>query len=100
MSTPKKPRVQGKGAYCAECRGHRLHAVCCTRSPSGVVTRNMTCGGCETVTRIGLCCPKCGDCRLRVDWTRHRAGSTVRRKSCLNCGHRMRTRETFEAGNG
>ncbi len=92
----KKPRT--KGAYCADCRGHRLHTIRLCRSPNGVVTRDMVCSACETVTRLGLSCPKCGDVRFKLHTTRHRAGATVRSKSCRGCGHRIRTREIVEAG--
>src|SRR5438045_1216078 len=100
MSTPAPKRPQAKGSHCHECRGHRLHTVRVIRSPSGKVTRDLICSACESVTRWGLCCPKCGDVRLDTLYTRHRSGTTVRVKSCLTCGHRVRTRETIEAGAG
>lgn len=97
MSTP--PRRTLRGAHCADCRGHRLHEVrTVTEEPSGRVTRNMTCSACETTTRLGVCCPRCGDVRLRTVFTRHRDGATVRVKACRSCGHRIRTRELVEAG--
>lgn len=99
MSEPApKKRPQGKGTYCADCRGHRLHTVRVIRSDSGKTTRDLICSACETVTRLGVCCPKCGDVRLLQEYTRHRGGTTVRVKRCCTCGHRVRTRETIEAG--
>ena len=94
------PEPKTKGAHCADCRGHRMHAVRAVRSPGGKVTRDLICTACEAVTRLGLACPKCGDCRFKTEYTRHRAGCAVRVKSCRSCGHRIRTKETVESGPG
>ncbi|VTR99216.1 unnamed protein product [Gemmata massiliana] len=99
MSTgDARKKTRTKGAYCADCRGHRMHTIRLCRSPNGAVTRDLVCSGCETITRFGLSCPKCGDVRLKTEYTRHRGGMTMRVKSCRGCGHRIRTRETVESG--
>jgi hypothetical protein len=92
------PRKKTKGAHCPDCRGHRLHAVRVIRGGDGKVTRDLICSACEAVTRLGICCPKCGECRLGVETTRHRGACTVRVKRCLSCSHRFRTRECVESG--
>ncbi|VTS03815.1 unnamed protein product [Gemmata massiliana] len=94
---PKRNR-DVKGEHCAGCRGYRLHTIRTVRDGTGKVTRDLVCSVCEGVTRVGISCTKCQDCRFHVEYTRHRAGGTVRVKSCRTCGHRIRTREIVEAG--
>lgn len=93
------PSPRTGGAFCPDCRGHRLHEVrTVIEDGTGKTTRNLVCSACETTTRLGVCCPRCGDVRLRTKYTRHRGGTTVRSKACLACGHRVRTVEVIEAG--
>lgn len=84
---------------CEFCRGYRRHEVTTTRrGAAGPTTRVRTCPACETSTPHGLCCPACGDVRFGVWSTRHRPdGSVVRVRKCVNCGHRIRTREHVES---
>lgn len=97
MATPKKKL---KGSHCFECRGHRLHTVRVLRDPAGKVTRDLICSACDTVSRLGICCPKCGDTRMKQTYTRYRGTATVRVRACQSCGHRIRTKEVIEAGAG
>ncbi|MDB5310689.1 MAG: hypothetical protein JWO38_4891 [Gemmataceae bacterium] len=91
------------GYHCSACRGERLHTICLRRHPDGKVTRARRCSACEEVTDLtykeqaGLACPVCSNIRLKVKYTRHRIGGTVRVKACTHCGHRIRTIERYES---
>lgn len=90
---------------CPGCVGVRLHTARARRDPATArVTRVMVCSACDHATVIppaeqpGLCCPRCGDCRLRSLFTRHgRPGVTTRVRQCVGCGHRIRTAEHVES---
>jgi hypothetical protein len=47
----------------------------------------------SSVTRAGLCCPKCGPARWRVVYTRAGGGRVMRRRECRGCQYRVTTWE-------
>lgn len=87
------PRV----IYCAECDEHHLHEVQIAKESTGKITRSLTCPVCQARTNLGIACPKCGECRMRVVTTRHRGGVTIRERECRSCRHSIRTREIIES---
>ena len=100
------PHHVAKFLPCTRCRGVRLHAaVTRHQKTTGKLTRVWRCSACCRTKRIafgehpGLCCPKCGDCRLKVHYTTThvRTLATLRVRRCRGCGHRVRTVERFEA---
>lgn len=90
---------------CPDCQGERQHYVriSTTKGEQGQRRRVLACTVCEREASIptgeqpGICCPKCGDIRLTVVFTRHRKGQTVRVKRCFGCKHRVRTKEVIES---
>lgn len=93
---------QVRSVYCPECRGFRAHEVLIHREPKrkgGKITRIIRCSCCTNAIPLGVCCPKCGDVRLRQCFTRHRGAATIRVMQCVNpkCGHRIRTRTVIES---
>lgn len=93
---------------CADCHGVRLHAILVYREIVNghlvKVTRIRSCTACQKRSPLqpkaqpGIACPKCGDCRLTVKYTRHRGpGVTVRVRRCVGCGHQIRTAEVVES---
>jgi DNA-directed RNA polymerase subunit M/transcription elongation factor TFIIS len=67
-----------------------------TNHADGRQTRELVCTVCSTAKPFGVCCPACGDHRLKCDYTRYRAApvAAVRVRRCRHCGHRIRTVET------
>jgi hypothetical protein len=94
---------KGFAHLCEQCRGVRLHTIEIRRG--GLITRRMlVCSACSAEKKLphteqpGICCPACGDCRLRTKFTRHRQpGVTTRVRQCLSCSHRIRTKEVLDS---
>lgn len=91
--SPRKRNTAG--ARCEFCEAHRLHEIRVVTEGSGKVTRNLVCTACERTTRLGVCCPKCGDVRLKTEYTKHRGDTTVRVKRCVGCGAKCRAKEVL-----
>lgn len=91
-----------RGHYCQTCRGVRLHVVRAVVGPRSIM-RFLVCTACsqptplERSTRPGISCPKCGNYRFKCWCVRQRPGKIVRVKTCRQCNHRIRTRETVES---
>lgn len=89
--------VTTRVCHCDYCRGYRLMRVVVTRGgAAGPTTREVVCPACEHRKPFGLCCPKCGDCRLPQLFTRHRPdGTTLRVRKCAHCANRVRVKEVL-----